>query len=227
MPADETRAGRVGTLTRIVREKRWEALRATLERNVFPKWLFYERRLVFCCLRDVRRPKRTLDFIRVREAMPEDEPLLHAVRDRSEGYAGNFARGDVCYLAMAGDEPAAFLWIETGRLHVSEPNRYTFDMGETGCWSYGVEVHPSYRLKGAFGKLWSDAFDLIRARGLTEIYTSMPEDENVISLRSHGQLGFEIFCRFRVSRTLGVTRHTVTWEDGRRASGFGVWRGAL
>jgi GNAT superfamily N-acetyltransferase len=217
--------GRLATLARLLGRREWEALRANLERNTFPKPAFYVRRLVFCRLTEVYRVSRPLDFITVREAGPADEARLRAVRDHSQGYRHMFERGDLCFLAEAGGEPAAFLWVEPGPSHDSGPNAYTFEMGERGCWSYGVEVHPAYRLKGAFAKLWTDAFDLIRARGFETIYTSMPEDENVASLRSHGRLGFEIFCRYRVVRFLGLSRYAVSWSDEGRESGWGTWRG--
>lgn len=220
-----TRPGRLGRLRRLLREGRWDALRAQVERRLLPGWLFYRRRLVFCRLTEIRRPVRDLAFISVREAGPDDEPLLRRVRDHRLGFAHMFERGDVCYLAMAGERPAAFLWIEPGGVHRSPPSRYRFQLGERGCWSYAVEVHPDFRLKGAFGKLWSDAFDLIRARGFETIYTSMPEDENVVSLRSHTRLGFEVFCRYAVLRLAGATRYRVRWEDGRTERGWGTWSG--
>ncbi|GAB4222063.1 MAG: hypothetical protein Kow0062_17740 [Acidobacteriota bacterium] len=220
-----TTTSRVQRLARMVRERRWDALRAQLERRLLPNWLFYRRRLVFCRMTDVRRPARDLPFITVREASPDDEPLLRQVRDHREGFSHMFARGDVCYLALAGERPAAFLWIEPGGVHRSAPARYSFALGERGCWSYAVEVHPDFRLKGAFGKLWSDAFDMIRARGFDAIYTSMPEDENLVSLRSHTRLGFEVLCRFAMLRVLGVTRYRVRWEDGRTERGAGFWEG--
>ncbi len=76
-----------------------------------------------------------------------------------------------------------------------------------------------------FGRPWADAYDMIRARGFETSYTSMPEDENVVSLRSHARLGFEVLCRYHVLRSAGLTRYRVRWEDGRTERGVRLWSG--
>lgn len=218
--------GRLATLERLLRERRWESLRANLERNALPRWLFYQRRLVFSRLDEIRRVQRQIPGFTVRFATPEDEPLLRQVRDHRQGYAHMFARGDACVLCTAGERGAAFFWVEMPPVHVSKPNACAFQMEPGTGWSYAVEIHPEFRMRGAFVRLSMDGIDRLRERGIRALYTSMPEDENQISLRSHGNLGFRIFCRYRVTRLLGVARWSVSWVDGREESGFGGWRGA-
>ncbi|RMG48174.1 MAG: GNAT family N-acetyltransferase [Acidobacteria bacterium] len=216
---------RAATLARLVRERRWRDLRVALERSTFPKGLFFVTRLVFCRMTEVAVPPIPLPHFDVREATPADEPLLQQVRARRRGYAPQFEAGHVCFLVMAGNRPAAYGWYECGGIHVSRPNGYTFDMGPHGCWSYAIEVHPEFRLKGALIKLWTEAVPRLRSRGVRAIYTSMPSDENLISLKSHQRLGFEIFCRLTVVRLAGVTWHRVEPVSGPAASGFGPWHG--
>lgn len=217
--------GRLGTVARLVRERQWEALRANLERNALPRWLFYTRRLAFCRLDEVKRAARVVPGFEVRLARPEDEPLLRQVRDHRRGFRHMFERGDLCVLCTARDRGVAFFWVERQRLHVSRPNGYEFELEPGTGWSYAVEIHPEYRLRGAFTRLWGDGFDLVRGAGIHALYTSMPEDENAISMRSHVHVGFRPFCRFEIRRRLGRAQWHVRFIGGPEEKGSGVWRG--
>jgi hypothetical protein len=216
--------GRLITLLGLVRNRDWTQLSLTLRTQVVPKFLFYRYDIAFVRMERLRIPDISLDHIQTRRVSPVDVALLNQVKSRHDEFKGAFAAGDAGYVAFCAGRPAAYLWFECGGLHRSPPNLYDFDLGQRGLWSYGVEVHPDFRMKGALAKIWADAIADMDRRGFGAVYAGIPRD-NELSLKSHMRLGFELLYSYRVWRLFGFGWHTIVRSDGTRRSHFGWHHG--
>ena len=161
----------------------------------------------------------------VRPATLADLGRLAALHDRGDETRAKLERGDWCFLAEVDDRPAAVAWFAHDGEHRSRADGIRFRYGREGCWSYWIEVHPEFRLRGALLKLWVDSFALLRARGVTAVYSGI-EEANAPSVRAHLRLGFEEIRRVQVLRLLGVALHRARRPQGVWRLGAGAWRGA-
>jgi len=220
--------GRIATFLRLWKEGRREEIRATLTRQALPAWLFRRNEMVITRLTRVRPLPRPLENVTVRWGTPADEPALLRVRPRAGGYRPNFEKGDLLVVGEVSGEVASFNWFETGPVHVSRSNGYTFEMGEGAAWVYGFEVEPRFRMSGVFHKHWVVAMELLAERGMSRVYGSIQAD-NPRSINSHRRLGFELLYTFRVLRFAGLIHHEAVPVPGTGlppSRGFGRWRGA-
>ncbi len=215
--------GRIATFVNLLRTGRWGDLRANLQRRTFPRRVFFHNKLVFCRLVDMPPLRIRLDHVEVRPATPEDIPLLQQIRPRSSGYEEAFGKNHACFIAISGDRPAAYSWYICGGVHSSPTNGYEIELGEQACYSYGIEVHPDFRMKGAMIKLWHDSVRMLSERGFQKTYAAIPE-ENQLSVKSHTRMGFEPLFTFTVSRFLGISRYSQEYVDGSVISGSGTLR---
>lgn len=215
---------RIQTFFRLLVTRDWTQLSLVLRTRFLPKFLFSKYDIVFVRLERVRVPGLSLDFIATRSVRPADVPLLQQVKERSDRFRSAFEAGDQGFLSMVGERPAAYMWFEIARIHRSPPNCYEFDLGDDAAWSYGVEVHPDFRMKGALVKMWADAVAALNARGIRRIYAGIPKD-NQLSVQSHTRLGFQVLYEYTVTRVLGFDWYRIRTTDGRMRRGFGWFRG--
>jgi len=218
-------ARKAATIAALARRREWPSLVRAAARRALPPGMFWANHLVIARLRSIRPVAAELGHIRVREATGADETDCQRIHPRAEGYADRFAAGDICTLAYVRDRPAAIAWFQPGPCHRSAPDALEFQVGRAGCWSYWIEVHPEFRLRGAFLKLWVDSLGLLRARGIGTVYTGI-EVANRPSMNAHLRLGFEVMFHYRVLRALGVTLHRVGPPGGPAMPRWGGWRGS-
>lgn len=215
------------TAARKIREGRGDLVRATFLRSLFPAALFRYNEILIMRMTDIRPLPRPLKDFRVRPANPDDEMALQSVRRRREGYQSQFEAGHLCTLGEVGGRPASFIWFELGDWHASASNAYRFHIGPGGCWNFGSEVKPRYRMSGIFHKHWVEARELLASRGVSRIYGAIEED-NPHSFRSHVRLGFREIYRMRVLRIAGLTHHAARPGKGTSLpghEGLGRWTG--
>lgn len=208
------------TALRLLRERRWEDLRRAMRHRALPKWLWFRTELLIVLLGDLKTVPLDLSHVHVRPAHEADIPLLQQIRAREDAYRPAFARGDLCTLALVGERPAAMAWFDPRDVHASPVNGYELVVGPEGCYSYGIEVHPDFRLVGAIFKLWEESVRWLDEQGLRSVYAAIPTD-NPLSIRSHTRLGFVPLARFSTTRCLGTRRHRLEPEEGERRSGWG------
>ncbi len=221
--------GSVGSLLRLLRERRWNALGATLSRGTFPAALFrWNVMFIFRLAGRVVLPERDRPQLRVRWGDSRDEGALQRIRPRAGGYEGNFARGHRLVIGEVEGLPVACVWLELGPVHVSRPNAYSFAIPRDGVWLYGTEIVPAFRGRGLFRLLYHGTLGLLAEIDRTRIYSAV-ERENVVALRANDAIGACRLWEYRVLRLAGLT-----WHDarplapgvGRRHMGVGKWSGA-
>lgn len=217
---------RLRTLVRLARHGEWQTVRANLERRTLPKALWFRNRLALVRLsRAPRGSHLPLDHVRVREITVEDVDRLQEIRPRSDRYAGPFRAGHLGFIAEVDGRPAGFVWFVPGGVHRSRVNLYEIDLGDTGAYSYGVEVKPEFRMKGVIVKLWAEAYRGLVERGIHTVFAAIPT-ENELSVNTHSKLGFEVEHDVSVFRMLGVSGHVSRSPRGggeRRGWGRFVW----
>jgi GNAT superfamily N-acetyltransferase len=222
-PAGRMRAS-AATAWRLARRGEWGDVSRTASRRLLPWNLFYADALRFVRLRKVRDIPVPLDHFQVRAAGAGDLELLEALHSRGDGYREKLARGDWCFLAETAGRAAAIAWFSRDGVHVSPESGLEFRYGSDGCWSYWVEVHPDFRLRGALLKLWVGAMAQMRERGVTTVYSAI-EEANQPSMRAHLRLGFEEMFELRMVRVLGMVVHRIRPPGGRWRWGLGRWSG--
>ena len=215
---------RVRTALRIARQGDWSQLWRTTARQALPWWLFYTNDLRIVRLRRVREVQVDLGRFRVRPATHADLGRLAVLHDRGDEARAKLDQGDWCFLAEVDERPAAVAWFAHDREHRSRADGIRFHYGAQGCWSYWIEVHPDFRLRGALLKLWIDTFALLRARGVTAVYSGI-EETNPPSVRAHLRLGFEEIHRVQMLRLVGLTLHRARTPQGSWRVAAGTWRG--
>jgi len=208
----------------MARDGDWSQLWRTAARQTLPWWLFYTTDLRIVRMREVRVVPVGLARFRVRPATLADLGRLAALHDRGAEARAKLEQGDWCFLAEVDERPAAVAWIAHDGEHRSRADGVRFQYGSQGCWSYWIEVHPEFRLRGALLKLWIDTFALLRLRGVTAVYSGI-EESNPPSVRAHLRLGFEEIHRVQMVRVFGTTLHRARAPQGSWRLGVGTWRG--
>lgn len=215
---------RARTALRLARQGDWSEFWRTSARRALPWWLFYSTDVRIVRLRQVRVVPVDLARFRVRPATLADLGRLSTLHDRGDETRAKLASGDWCFLAEVDDRPAAVAWFAHDGEYRSRAEGIRFRYGPHGCWSYWIEVHPEFRLRGALLKLWIDSFALLRALGVTAVYSGI-EESNTPSVRAHLRLGFEELHRVQMVRLLGGTLHRVRTPQGEWRVGAGTWQG--
>ena len=211
------------TAAGLIRRGEWDVLGHIL----FPPSVFYRNEFHFVCLNklQLKLPRRPIAGFSVRTAGLDDLQHLERLHARGLDYPAKMGAGELCVLAMAGEQPAAMAWFDVQSTHSSPANDFVFPVGDDGCWSYWVEVHPDFRLRGALVRLWEGSVSILQERGLRHVYSAI-EESNRASMNSHGRLGFERICRYTVTRVFGRTRYVVEGVDGGVVRGSGTWDGS-
>jgi len=215
---------RLRTALRLARQGNWSDFWRVTGRKAFPSWAFYATDVRIVRLRRVREVAVDLGRFRVRPASLADLPRLSRFHDRQERTRGKLEAGDSCFLAEVDDRLAAVAWFAHDGEYWSRAEGIRFRYGREGCWSYWIEVHPEFRLRGALLKLWVDSFALLCARGVTAVYSGI-EEANQASVRAHLRLGFEETHRIQMLRVLGATLHRARTPQGRWRVAPGTWQG--
>ncbi|GEM_PF-1904903 len=217
---------------KLLREGCTAEMRAALARSTFPPALFRANRLKIMRLVAAKRLARPLPDVHVRWACEDDLLRLASAFPRHHRLEQSLADGSWLLVGYVAGEPAAMGWFDVKTEHVSLANAYSFEMGENSAWAFGLDVLPKYRMSGVFHKYWSEAVELLHARGIERIYGSFQIDTRR-SVNSHRRVGFVPLFDLEVQRIAGTIRHRVTtlWpessapDEERTVSGFGRWRG--
>lgn len=146
------------------------------------------QRYLFLAQRVAAQPmRRTAGSIAVREMTPSD--MLPAAYPRpAQVVQARFRQGGCNIAAWKGEELAGILWYQLGAYEEDEVRaRYCLPC-PASCWDYDVFVQPHLRLGTAFCRLWDDAHQRMRARGI-RWSCSRISAFNPASLRAHQRIG--------------------------------------
>lgn len=100
-----------------------------------------------------------------------------------------FEDGSVCIAALDRGSLAGFMWLHFGQLRERLLD-CDFEAVPSGrsCWDYDFEIKPKYRLGRTFARLWDEAHQLLRDRGI-EASVSWIAFSNQGSQRAHERMG--------------------------------------
>lgn len=107
---------------------------------------------------------------------------VEAIRER-------FRDGSICVAAFKGDEMIGFMWLSLGPLR-ERLFRCVFEPAPPGLasWDYDIFIEPRYRLGRTFVRLWDEANQVLRERGVRAT-VSWVRFENLASQKAHQRLG--------------------------------------
>lgn len=102
--------------------------------------------------------------------------------------AARFRQGGCSIAAWKGAELAGILWYQLGAYQEDEVRARYCLPSPASCWDYDVYVPPHLRLGTAFCRLWDEAHQRMRARGI-QWTCSRISAFNPASLRAHRRIG--------------------------------------
>lgn len=111
-----------------------------------------------------------------------------------EVIAKRISDGAHCFVALAGEEFAGFLWLAFNAYDEDEVRcRYELADPQHCAWDYDVHVEPKYRIGRTFARLWDSANAHLAGRGI-KWSISRISAFNPASLAAHGRLGIRTLC---------------------------------
>lgn len=145
------------------------------------RYLFLAQRVAPLAMR------QTVGSIVVRGLMQLDE-LPTAYPRPVHVVAARFRQGGCSIAAWKGGELAGILWYQMGAYQEDEVRARYCLPSPASCWDYDVFVQPHLRLGTAFCRLWDEAHQRMRARGIRWTCSRISAF-NPASLRAHRRIG--------------------------------------
>ncbi|MDQ7005756.1 MAG: hypothetical protein Q9Q40_00835 [Acidobacteriota bacterium] len=221
-------AERVRTALRFVREGRFQALRATVERGFFPAPLFRRNRLIIASLGACSAPAggEGGDFDLVWAGRREMAALC-AVRPRPRDFERFFDAGCLALLGLRDGVPCSLSWIELDPVHDSRPNAYRFPLHASAAWGFGYCSTEGLADQQTFHQHWHRKLAVLEQVGIDEVYVAVQSDD-VLERAVHRRAGFTMVFELDVLRFCGATVHRVgrladDHAGPRRRLGLGRW----
>ncbi len=218
---------RVRTALRFVREGRFQALRATVERGVFPAPVFRRNRLIIASLESCSEPEEADDGFELVWAGRREISSLCAVRPRPRDFERFLEAGCLALLGMRDGAPTSMSWIELDPVHDSAPNAYRFPLHATAAWAFGYCSTGGLSDQQTFHRHWYHKLKLLEQAGIDAVYVAVQSDDD-LERAAHRRAGFKMVFELDVLRFCGATVHRVgrLAEDHpapRRRLGLGRW----
>ena len=125
--------------------------------------------------------------------LPGPDPILAEVELDPPVVAYRFGQGAVCFGAFKDDAIVGCLWLCLGPYEEDEVRcRFVPTPEAESCWDLGLYVTPRLRGGLVFARLWDEANDYLRKRGVRWTLSRIGI-ANTGSLGSHARLGAKRF----------------------------------
>jgi hypothetical protein len=107
---------------------------------------------------------------------------------RADVVAQRYRQGTQCLAAYRANELLGFLWFTLGPYQEDEVRARFIPVPAHAAWDFDVNVLPAHQCSPAFARLWDEANQLLRARG---VYWSCSRISafNAASLSAHRRIG--------------------------------------
>jgi hypothetical protein len=119
----------------------------------------------------------------------EDDAALHDMPLTADVMRFRYGQGAICFGAFKNERMIGCLWLCLGTFREDEVRCWFKPLPpERTAWDFNVYVEPAHRLGPAFARLWDEANQFMRARGI-EWSVSRISAFNPGSLAAHSRLG--------------------------------------
>jgi hypothetical protein len=136
-------------------------------------------------------PARRGRSIAIRQVPPTDPVLLSLPLDEKV-LSYRAGQGAICFGAFKEGKIIGCLWLCLSSYEEDEVRcRYSLEPATASSWDFDVYLKPEYRSGLGFARLWDEANDFLRCRGVTFSWSRISAF-NLGSMASHARLGAKV-----------------------------------
>jgi len=174
---------------------------------------FFELRLATAPRLQARIPIDMVRHDRACECPPE---VLRRIKGKTKDWRSRWKRGDVCYVAYAGGEPAAYIWICRGQWRLQDEDEGR-PLPPKSAFLYDALTREPWRGNGVYQALITRAVDELISGGYKALYLSV-NDRNRPACRAPEKAGFlrteHHICLYRLLKVFHFRHDAVSLGDG-------------